>query len=73
MEVDEDCSGTIEWEEFLPVAGKFIAQKSPCEGVSSDMSPQTDMKGSREMLQTDTQVLLSKTFQEFRSRELLCK
>lgn len=57
MEVDEDCSGTIEWEEFLPVAGKFIAQKSPCEGVSSDMSPQTDMKGSREMLQTDTQVL----------------
>jgi len=26
MEVDEDCSGTIEWEEFLPAAGKFINQ-----------------------------------------------
>ena len=33
MEVDEDCSGTIEWEEFARVARMFITRESPCQGL----------------------------------------
>jgi hypothetical protein len=36
MIVDEDCSGTIEWQEFLPAAGKFIRQDNDAPRPGAD-------------------------------------
>ena len=36
MVVDEDCSGTIEWHEFLPAAGKFFRQDNDATRPGDD-------------------------------------
>jgi len=43
MEVDEDCSGRISWEEFVPAAGKFVAQDTPNAHISgAKVVPQSE-------------------------------
>ena len=67
MVVDEDCSGTIEWQEFLPAAGKFIRQDS--SAIRPRASSPVDQALSGTSLQQKTySSLLVETASDIRAR-----